>query len=158
MVPVHLEVDAFTPGVRNQITQKALQFSLQIQQAAFTRNFLVTPLTGCDMLLGNPWLESHHPLLDSKAATFFLTEGVPTPTTIICNRRLLGIPLISHVQAHRAIRKGAECALLHVCALPSRTSIMSLTSRGSSPSFPPAIPSSLEPHMQLWWTSTSILC
>ena len=64
------------------------------------------------IMLGNPWLESHHPLLDTKAATFFLTQGVPTPTTIICDRRLLGISLISYVQARCAIEKGADCTLV----------------------------------------------
>ena len=111
------------------------------------RDFLVKPLTGCDMLLGNPWFESHHPLLDSKAATFFMTEGVSPPTAIICDRRLPGIPFISSVQARGAIKKGADGPLLSDRVPPPRNSIMSLASIGSSSSSPPAVPSSLEPRM-----------
>ena len=114
IVPVHMDVDGFSPGICHHITQQAQQVAFQIQTAAFLRDFLVAPLTGCDMLLGNPWLESHHPVLDSRSATFFLTEGLPAPTVIACDQRLPGNPLISHVQAHRALRKGAECALLYV--------------------------------------------
>ena len=103
-----------------------------------------TTHTGCDMLLGNPLLESHQPVLDSKATTFFLTEVIPTPTTIVCNKRLPGVPLISHVQAHPSIKKAVEC----VRALPSCTSIMSLSLSVYSFSSPPAVPSSLEPRIQ----------
>ena len=100
------------------------------------------------MLLGNPWLESHHPVLDSKAATFFVTEGVSPPTAIIRDQRLPEILLISYVQARGAIENGADGPLLSFCALPPRSSsIMSLSLSGSSCSSPPAIPSPLKPRM-----------
>ena len=112
--PFVLNVDGFTPGIRTQITEKAVQVQFNIQSAVFERDFLVTPLTGCDMILGNPWFSTHAPLLDTKKAMFFISEGVPTPVTITGDRSIAGIPLISHLQARRAIRKGAECALLYV--------------------------------------------
>ena len=63
-------------------------------------------------------MDFHLPIIDTPTGTFFLTEGVPTTTSITCDRRLSGIPLISHLQARRAIRKGAECALLYVRVKP----------------------------------------
>ena len=75
-----------------QITQKAEKVQFQIQQASFERDFLIAPLTRCDMLLGNPWLEFHTRVLDTKTTTFFITKGVATPTTITCDSRRPGSP------------------------------------------------------------------
>ncbi|MCO5577511.1 hypothetical protein L7F22_031342 [Adiantum nelumboides] len=112
MQPFDLDVDTFTPSIHTRITQIATKVQFSVQQAPFERDFLVSPLTGCDMLIGNPWMTTHVPLIDSKSDTFFITEGVPSPVTITCDRSIRGIPIISHLQAKRAIRKGAECALL----------------------------------------------
>ncbi|MCO5571689.1 hypothetical protein L7F22_025436 [Adiantum nelumboides] len=112
MQPFDLDVDAFTPGIRTRITQIATKVQFSVQQAPFERAFLVSPLTCCDMFIGNPWMTTHVPLIDSKSGTFFITEGVPSPITITCDRSIPGIPIISHLPAKRAIRKGAECALL----------------------------------------------
>ncbi|MCO5563596.1 hypothetical protein L7F22_017243 [Adiantum nelumboides] len=54
MQPFDLDVDAFTPGIRTRITQIATKVQFSVQQAPFERDFLVSPLTGCDMLIGNP--------------------------------------------------------------------------------------------------------
>lgn len=140
-----MDVDGFTP---TQITQKAEKVQFQIQQASFERDFLITPLTGCDMILGNPWLEFHMPILDSKKATFFITEGVPQPCTIVCDKRLPGFPLISHLQARRALRKGAECALLYIRVRPQQSSSHSILQVESGSDPPPAAEPVREPRMQ----------
>ena len=99
----------------------------QVQQVEFQRDFYIAPLTGCDMLLGIPWIETHLPLWDTRSTTFFLLEGVPAPTAIVCDRRLPGIPLVSHVQAHYAIKKGAQCALIYVQAQPHHATISGIS-------------------------------
>ena len=48
--------------------------------------FHVSRLVGCDLLLGNPWMDFPLPIIDTRTGTFFLTEGVPTPTSITCDR------------------------------------------------------------------------
>ncbi|MCO5609933.1 hypothetical protein L7F22_064168 [Adiantum nelumboides] len=88
MQPFDLDVDAFTPGIRTRITQMATNVQFSVQQAPFERDFLVSPLTGCDMLIGNRWMTTHVPLIDSKSSTFFITEGVPSPVTITCDRSM----------------------------------------------------------------------
>ena len=101
------------------------------------------------MILGNPWLEFHMLVLDTKTATFFITEGVPQPCTITCDRRLLGFPLISQLQARRALRKGADCALLYVRVRPQQSSIHSI----------PQVDSSLDsPHAVLALSGVSSSC
>ncbi|MCO5593551.1 hypothetical protein L7F22_047565 [Adiantum nelumboides] len=88
MQPFDLDADAFTPGIRTQITQIATKVQFSVQQAPFERDLLVSPLTGCDMLIGNPWMTNHVSLIDSKSGTFFITEGVPSPVTITCDRSI----------------------------------------------------------------------
>lgn len=56
---------------------------------------------------------------------------MPTPTTIIDDRRLLGISLISHLQACHALIKGAKYALLYVCLTPQRRLVSSISQGGS---------------------------
>ncbi|MCO5550322.1 hypothetical protein L7F22_003806 [Adiantum nelumboides] len=91
MQPFDLDVDAFTPGICTRITQIATKVQFSVQQAPFERDFLVSPLTGCDMLIGNPWMTTHVPLIDSKSSTFFIIEDVPSPITITCDRSLPGV-------------------------------------------------------------------
>ena len=132
-------------------------FLFQIQQAAFTAGLLGRTTHELRYVTWESLVGVTSSRVGFQGGHFLLDGGRSNPTSIICDRPLLGIPLISHVQAHRAIWKRAECALLYVRALRSGTNIMSLTSSGSSPNSPPAVSSSLEPR-KLWWTSTSILC
>ena len=109
---------------------------------------MLAPLTGCDMLLGTPWLESHHPVLNSRTATFYILDCLPTPTTMVCDRRLPSIPLISHVQAHRALRKGAECALIYVRSCPMIGTSSSLLPSGHSSASANLEGHTMEPRMK----------
>ncbi|MCO5601578.1 hypothetical protein L7F22_055701 [Adiantum nelumboides] len=99
------------------------------------------------MLIGNPLMTTHVPLIKSKSGTFFITEGVPSPITLTCDRSIPHIPIISHLQAKRAIRKGTECALLYVPPTHSTSQIPSQISSIHGADTHPAQPD-LEPRMQ----------
>lgn len=104
----------------------------QIQQAKFTRNFLIARLIGRYVVRKSLKGVSHANVglktttfflseevlppttITCDSTTFFLSEGILTPTTIACDQRLPWIPLVSQLQAHCALRKGIKCALLYL--------------------------------------------
>lgn len=146
--PVDMDVHGFTPGIRTQITQKAEKVQFSIQQVSFERDFLVAPLTGCDMLWGNPWMEFHTRVIFTKEAMLLITEGVASPITIVCDQCLPGIPLISYLQARRVLRKGEDCALLYVRVHPppQQSTEHAVSSFGSTSDS--AVAPGMEPRME----------
>lgn len=85
----------------HQTRHKSVQFLSAVQKGNFSCDFIVTPLLGCDMILGIQWFQNHTPM---PYDNFTLVEGVHKPVIMTKgDQSVFGIPLNGHFRTFPCI-------------------------------------------------------
>ena len=77
-----IHVSGFAQGMDSQLTQACPSVLFSVQTTTFHRPFVVSPLVGCDMILGIQWARDFAPKIDWEALVLTLRLLDGTPITI----------------------------------------------------------------------------
>ena len=109
-----LPVQGFSEGMDASISEECENVKLVVQQAQFTRSFVVSKLSACDVILGIKWFRRYKPHMGWDDNTLLVSHDVPQPVLIRGEVGIPSVPLISHVQAKRELRRGAKAAVIYI--------------------------------------------
>ena len=109
-----LPASGFSAGMDTSFTKECKDVKLKIQQVEFKRDFLVAKLVACDIILGMKWFHKFQPVVNWSRHTLSIHDNVSQPVMIRGQAGIPSLPLISHIQAKRELRPGAQAAIIYV--------------------------------------------
>ena len=109
-----LSASGFSAGMDTSFTEECKDVKLVIQQVEFKRDFLVAKLVACDIILGMKWFHKFQPVVNWSRHTLSIHDNVSQPVMIRGEAGIPSLPLISHIQAKRELRRGTQAAIIYV--------------------------------------------